>query len=634
MGIQSVAVYSKSDFDALHVKNADEAYLLGGAEAQDSYLNIPKIIEIAKRSEADAIHPGYGFLSENPEFATACQGAGITFIGPCPDVIKMMGSKSQAKEIAEKAGLPLIPGYLGASQNDQVLYQEALQIGFPLMIKAAMGGGGKGMRLVEKESQFLEALASCRREAKSAFGDEIVLLEKYITSPRHVEVQVFGDQHGNVVHLFERDCSLQRRHQKILEEAPAFGLSEELRGKMSEAAVKLAQAVNYTGAGTVEFLLDKSGKFYFMEMNTRLQVEHPVTEEITGLDLVEWQIKVAQGEDLPLRQDQIEMKGHAIEVRLYAEDPYRNFFPQTGEIKVFESCSSVRIDSGIEAGSVITSYYDPMIAKLIVKADSRTQALAKTGEALKNWKVGGIDTNQSFLLSLVQDQRVIAGSHDVGLLDRALDEFLIDRDDAVIETAAVLSYLCPKHMITRSPWSQIQGWTISGYRNQIVTLMSETSESYNCRYSEQGWIINDSNPVSVNWVDENTLSFAQNGHFHKTSVYSENKNCIIFYEGQSKLFTRVYPWDVTHAESESEHHLKAPMTSKVIDVKVQKEQTIQGGEVLIVLEAMKMEHAIRAANPSRVKQVFYKVGDIVEEGAELIELEDLQEKTDVMAKAS
>jgi len=635
LGISSVAVYSEIDRFALHVRDADEAYLLGAPDARESYLNISKIIEIAKASGADAIHPGYGFLSENPDFAKACDKAGITFIGPTPEVISLMGSKSQAKEIAEKAGLPLIPGYLGASQKDADLSKEALLIGFPLIIKAAMGGGGKGMRVVESESQFLEALASCRREAQSAFGDETVLLEKYIESPRHVEVQVFGDLHGNIVHLYERDCSLQRRHQKILEEAPAFGLSDELRKSMGAAAVQLAQVVKYTGAGTVEFLLDKSGKFYFMEMNTRLQVEHPVTEEITGLDLVEWQIKVAQGEELPLRQDQIQMQGHAVELRLYAEDPNRNFLPQTGELKVFdETVCDARIDSGVQTGSLITSYYDPMIAKLIVKGDSREQALDKARIALENWRVGGIHTNQAFLMQLLQDSRVIGETHDVGLLDRALSEFLTPHDDTILDLAAVLSYLVPLGPQRHSPWEQRNGWTISGYRDQIIQLETETSKTYHCRYSEKGWIIDNNDPIQPQWDHNGTLSFEFKGEVHNIFVLSENQNRLVFERGYVKKYQRAFPWDVIHAEHESEQHLKAPMTSKVIDVKVKNSDEVQSGDVLIVLEAMKMEHAIKAFSASRVKQVFYKVGDIVEEGAELIELEPHEEKIDALAKAS
>ncbi|MEB3702012.1 Acetyl-CoA carboxylase biotin carboxylase subunit [Candidatus Bealeia paramacronuclearis] len=641
MGIRTVAIYSEVDQKAVHVASADEAYCVGPASASESYLSVSKIIEIAKRAQVDAIHPGYGFLSENPEFADACEKAGIRFVGPSPTSIRSMGSKSLAKEIAKKAGLPVIPGFHGKDQSETLLLKEAQRMGFPLIIKAALGGGGKGMRIVETVEAFSEALLSCRREAKSAFGDETVLLEKYISSPRHVEVQIFGDTFGNIIHLFERDCSLQRRHQKILEEAPAFGLSEELLSRMREAAMKLAESVEYVGAGTVEFLVDQNGEFYFMEMNTRLQVEHPVTEEITGVDLVEWQIRVSQGEKLP-PQSEIKCQGHAIEVRLYAEDPGKNFLPQTGTISVFdEALPDARIDSGVKRESQISSYYDPMIAKLTVKGRDRETAFQKTKIALASWRIGGLKTNQEFLLNLIQDARVLEGSHDVGLLDRAGDEFLESHSDlSPFNLAAALFFLFSPNSKISSPWDQKEGWTIQGYQPQAIKMKNGSQEEIllMATYFQDGWDFEKFGKVSYVWEKAGEglwyLQISFNGETHRVSLFEKEGVCTVFFQGLTHTYTLCFPWETEVVLQETEHHLRAPMTSKVIDIRVQENDEVVRGEPLVILEAMKMEHAIRASQLAHVKRIFYKIGDIVEEGAELIELEPLEEKVHVMAQAS
>ena len=427
MGIATVAVYSDADTRSRHVALADEAFRIGGPEAKDSYLRGDRILEAAMSSGASAIHPGYGFLSENAEFAERCERAGITFVGPPPEAIRAMGDKSAAKTMMERAGVPLVPGYHGGNQAPEFLLDEAARIGFPVLIKAAAGGGGKGMRVVEHKAQFDAALAACRREASSAFGDGRVLLEKYLDRPRHVEIQVFADGHGGCIHLFERDCSVQRRHQKVLEEAPAPGMTEDRRTEMGQAALLASRAVGYVGAGTVEFIVDRAGTFFFMEMNTRLQVEHAVTEMITGLDLVEWQLRIAAGEKLPLAQEDVRISGHAIEARVYAEDPRRDFLPASGRLVHLglpAESENVRVDTGVRSGDEITVHYDPMIAKLIVRDGDRPAALERMRKALGEFEVAGPATNLGFLWRLVQDRDFVRADFDTGLIERHRTELL------------------------------------------------------------------------------------------------------------------------------------------------------------------------------------------------------------------
>ena len=476
MGIATLAVYSEADRDAPHVRLADEARLIGPPAARESYLSIERIIAAAKASGAEAIHPGYGFLSENEDFAEACVQAGIAFVGPTAEAIRAMGDKSAAKSLMEKADVPLVPGYHGENQDAAFLAAQAARIGYPVLIKAAAGGGGKGMRIVRNAEEFAAALASCKREAQSAFGDERVLVERYLDRPRHIEVQVFGDTHGNIVYLFERDCSVQRRHQKVLEEAPAPGMSDARRREMGNAAVSAARAIAYTGAGTVEFIAEQDGRFYFMEMNTRLQVEHPVTEMITGLDLVEWQLRVAAGEPLPLRQRDLAIRGHALEARIYAEDPARNFLPSTGRLAhlAFPPASeAVRIDAGVEEGGLVTPHYDPMLAKLITWGENRGAALDRMATALAATRIAGVATNVAFLGRVVASRAFRAAELDTGLIERNRAELFpspVSAPDEVL-AAAVLAELLAEAESARSrasasgdphsPWHACDGWRLN-----------------------------------------------------------------------------------------------------------------------------------------------------------------------------
>ncbi|MCW8997807.1 MAG: acetyl-CoA carboxylase biotin carboxylase subunit, partial [Kangiellaceae bacterium] len=473
MGIECVAVYSDADKNAQHVKLADEAWYIGESPAKDSYLKADTILEIAKKSGANGIHPGYGFLSENAEFAQKCSDNNVIFVGPPVGAIEAMGSKSEAKSIMQNAGVPLVQGYHGDDQSESLLQQEADKIGYPLLIKATAGGGGKGMRVVESSSDFIDALNSCKREAISSFGDDQVLIEKYLTKPRHVEIQVFADNQGNAVHLFERDCSVQRRHQKVIEEAPAPGLTSETREAMGQVAIKAAQAIGYSGAGTVEFLYDEDGSFYFMEMNTRLQVEHPVTEMITGLDLVEWQITVANGLDLPLLQDQLSINGHAFEARIYAEDPNNDFLPATGNISYMGlpvTNANVRVDSGIVSGDTVSVYYDPMIAKLIVWDKDRNSALARLRGALSDFHVAGLTTNIEFLHQLASNDAFIKADLDTHFLDKHGEELTtadqsLSNDILAVASLFVMLRQSEAHTADGedpySPWNTTSGWRLN-----------------------------------------------------------------------------------------------------------------------------------------------------------------------------
>ncbi|MFO1169323.1 MAG: acetyl-CoA carboxylase biotin carboxylase subunit, partial [Rhodoblastus sp.] len=493
MGVATVAVYSEADASARHVRMADEAVFIGASPARESYLVIEKIIEAAKRTGAQAIHPGYGFLSENEAFCEACEKAGIVFIGPPVHAIHAMGSKSEAKKLMEAAGVPLTPGYHGDDQDPARLKGEADAIGYPVMIKAAAGGGGKGMRQVMKAEDFDAALASCKREAAASFGSDHVLVEKYIVRPRHIEIQVFGDRHGGCVHLFERDCSVQRRHQKVLEEAPAPGMTAERRRQMGEAAVAAAKAVGYVGAGTVEFIATQDGQFYFMEMNTRLQVEHPVTEMITGLDLVEWQLRVAAGEKLPLAQEQLHINGHALEARVYAEDPAKNFLPSTGRLVHLAPPAeslNVRVDTGVEEGDSISPFYDPMIAKLIVWDDDRDRALSRMQQALADYRVVGVNNNIDFLSRLVASPAFASADLDTGLIEREADYLFpgAEQPPARVFAIAALSELLRSHAHAReharasadptSPWHARDGWRLNGVaRRSLIFRLGEEQTS-------------------------------------------------------------------------------------------------------------------------------------------------------------
>jgi 3-methylcrotonyl-CoA carboxylase alpha subunit len=651
LGIASVAVYSDADANAKHVAACDEAVHIGGSTAAESYLRYERIIAAALATGAQAVHPGYGFLSENEDFAQACEAAGIVFIGPPVEAIAAMGSKAAAKALMHAAAVPLVPGYHGDDQDGQLLQQEADSMGYPVLLKASAGGGGKGMRVVERSEDFAAALASCKREAASSFGNDRVLIEKYLTRPRHVEVQVFADQHGGAVYLFDRDCSVQRRHQKVLEEAPAPGLSAELRREMGEAAVAAARAVNYVGAGTVEFIMTGASHFYFMEMNTRLQVEHPVTEMVTGLDLVEWQLRVASGEPLPLTQTQLKLDGHAIEARIYAEHPARGFLPSTGTLKHLRmpegveftirpagspgSRAAVRIDSGVREGDTITPFYDPMIAKLIVHGATRAEALARMSRALRACEVVGLHTNVEFLQRIVASEPFSSGDLDTGLIERHHDALFAPAKKPFREALA----LACAALLTReggtahgaSPWDALSHWRLNGgYTQTLAWRDIESETAFAATFARDS---RDSGVQTLEyagqrdgftwWSGTGAHEFgATIGDSHVTGqVFVDGDVFHVFCLGEAQAFE----WQnlLAHA-ADAEHgegRLTAPMPGKVIAVLVETGTVVEKGTPLIVMEAMKMEHTIGAPAAGTVSEVLYAVGDQVADGAQLLVLD-------------
>ena len=640
MGIRTVAVYSAADATARHVRLADEAVLIGPAPARESYLVAERILDAAKKTGAQAVHPGYGFLSENEAFAEACAAAGIAFIGPPVAAISAMGSKSAAKSLMEKAGVPLVPGYHGDKQDAAFLEQEAGRIGYPVLIKASAGGGGKGMRIVGKAADFAAALASCKREAASSFADDKVLIEKYLVRPRHIEIQVFGDTQGNCVYLFERDCSVQRRHQKVLEEAPAPGMPPERRAAMGQAAVEAAKAVGYVGAGTVEFIAEQDGRFYFMEMNTRLQVEHPVTEMITGLDLVEWQLRVAAGEPLPLEQEQLGLRGHALEARIYAEDPDKGFLPSTGRLihlaPPAESLN-VRIDTGVEEGDEITPHYDPMIAKLIVWDADRERALARMLQSLAQYRVVGVSSNVDFLSRLVACPAFANADLDTGLIEReraflfpegveapaevflvaALAELLREEEGA--RTAAVAG--ADPH----SPWHLRDGWRLNAsHRRALLFRHGETEKAVSVGYVRGGYALEldgIATPARGERTGHSMLRIELGGMRLPATVIASGEKRHVFLHGRAWQLACVDP--LYHAgEGVGEGGgLAAPMPGKVISLIAQPGSAVAQGAPLLILEAMKMEHTIAAPAKGTLKAFRYGVGDSVAEGAELVDFE-------------
>jgi len=642
MGIECVAIYSDADKNAQHVQLANEAWYVGESPAKLSYLQTDKIINIAKQSGANAIHPGYGFLSENAEFAEACEQNDIVFIGPPKSSIQAMGSKSEAKIIMHKANVPLVHGYHGDDQSESVLQTEADKIGYPLLIKATAGGGGKGMRVVNQSTEFLESLESCKREALSSFGDDKVLIEKYLTKPRHVEIQVFADQHGNAVHLFERDCSVQRRHQKVIEEAPAPGLSEKTRSKMGQVAIKAAQAIGYHGAGTVEFLYDHDGSFYFMEMNTRLQVEHPVTEKITGLDLVEWQIIVANGMTLPLKQEQLNINGHAFEARIYAEDPSNNFLPTTGNISYLglpETNHHIRVDSGIVSGDDVSIYYDPMIAKLIVWDKDRHSALARLSGALKDFHVAGIATNISFLYQLANNEAFIDADLDTHFLDKHGDslthktakttpqiiaaaslEIMLNQAKSVEVNQSSNNSLCDQY----SPWNEKTGWRLNEDNHHLIELeFGDDLISITAHFRDSGFILefNDKCYHVSGRLTDNKIHLNMDGHQSTISYARKNSHLVLFNNASNWNFI-VRDNSLAAIAQDQQANLVAPMPGTVIDVLVKNGEQVRANQALIVMEAMKMEHTIKAHKDMTISEVLYSIGDLVDDGAELITFEE------------
>jgi 3-methylcrotonyl-CoA carboxylase alpha subunit len=602
LGVRSVAVFAESDRDALHVKSADESRLI------DSYLSIESILAAAKATGAEAIHPGYGFLAENEDFAAACAKAGVVFIGPSPEAIAAMGDKSAAKRLMEKAKVPLVPGYHGENQDAAFLEKEAARIGFPVLIKPSAGGGGKGMRIVRDQGSFLDNLEGAKREAKSSFGDDRVLIERYLERPRHIEMQVFGDSHGNVVHLFERDCSVQRRHQKVLEEAPAPNFKN--RSQMADAAVAAAKAIGYRGAGTVEFIAEQDGRFYFMEMNTRLQVEHPVTEMITGLDLVEWQLRVAEGEKLPLSQKEISSKGHAIEARIYAEDPRRDFLPATGRLLhlAFPAQNAeVRVDTGVEAGGEITPWYDPMIAKLVVHGRDRAEALERLRGALNEVEIAGLTTNVEFLRKVAASRAFSTAELDTGLIERNRAELIASIDLEPFLAAAAFAELAHEEAKARrlgaatgdlhSPWHRVDGWQLNAdAHHDFVFLEGDVEHPVRVRFG-------DGSPSKASKTrairDGNDWHVLSDGVYRRLSLKSE----------------------LAGIDAEAAGSLTAPMPGRIVKVMTKPGAKVGKGEALLILEAMKMEHTITAPKDGTVKTVHYAAGEQVLEGAELVSLE-------------
>jgi len=644
LGIATVAVYSDADAQAKHVAACDESVHLGPAPAKESYLCADKIIAAALATGAQAIHPGYGFLSENAGFAQACADAGLVFIGPPASAIDAMGSKSAAKALMEKAAVPLVPGYHGERQESDFLRAEADRIGYPVLLKASAGGGGKGMRVVERSEDFEAALASCKREAISSFGDDRVLVEKYLTRPRHIEIQVFADGHGNCVYLFERDCSVQRRHQKVLEEAPAPGMSCGRRAAMGEAAVAAARAVGYVGAGTVEFIANQDGSFYFMEMNTRLQVEHPVTEMITGLDLVEWQLRVASGEPLPLKQEQLRIQGHAIEARIYAENPEKGFLPSIGTLTRMRSApaveftlaapgatqpAAVRIDAGVREGDAISPFYDPMIAKLIVWGADRDAALRNMARALAQYQVVGLATNIGFLQRLIAGEAFATADLDTGLIERHRDALFPapvapTTDTLALATAALLQQE-QRHQDSRDPWAQTSGWRLNTRLQRSLNFEDDSGNSeVRIDYAGDGrqWqlqIGGNTHTLALHAANTDSVRISLDGRTLQADVAWEGEGLHLF-DGRSQHSLRLLDpmAHAGHAEAEG-GRLTAPMPGKIVALLVDQGASVTQGTPLLIMEAMKMEHTIAAPSAGTVEALRYAVGDQVAEGAQLLD---------------
>jgi 3-methylcrotonyl-CoA carboxylase alpha subunit len=632
LGLRTVAVYSDADADAMHVAMADDAVRLGPAPAKESYLRGDAIIAAAKAARADAIHPGYGFLSENAEFAEAVAAAGLIWVGPPASSIRAMGLKDAAKALMIKAGVPVVPGYQGAEQSVAFLQAEAARVGYPVMIKAVAGGGGKGMRKVDRDEDFAKALEGAQREGQNAFGDPRVLIEKYVSRPRHIEVQVFADAHGNAVHLFERDCSVQRRHQKVIEEAPAPGMPEEMRHAMGSAAVQAAKAIGYRGAGTVEFIVDASkglrqDAFYFMEMNTRLQVEHPVTEMITGQDLVEWQLRVAAGEPLPMRQEDLEIDGHAIEVRLYAEDPAKGFLPSTGaltRLKLPQAAAQMRTDTGVRQGDTVTMFYDPMIAKVIAWGETRSKAAEHLARALSEAEVAGVRTNLAFLIDLLRHKAFLAAELDTGFIDRHKDTLFPPAGEAPRE-ARILAAL--DHVLRRKtavdanrpwaddPWNALNGWRLGPPQSERLVFadgaeMTVTPDGHGFRMA----LANQEDAVSgALGADGNILGMVS-GRRLKGAVVHAGGERLVLLNGRGHAFAFKDPLAGDALNREGGLSLTAPMPGKVVSVFVKAGDRVTRGQPIAVLEAMKMEHTLSAPGDLIVETLPFAPGDQVNEG--------------------
>ena len=645
MGVLTVAVYSDADKDALHVHMADEAVYIGPSPSRESYLLGDKVIAAAKQTGAQAIHPGYGFLSENADFCRNCAAENITFIGPPVGAIEAMGSKSAAKNIMEKADVPLVPGYHGDDQSRDIIKKAADDMGYPVLLKATAGGGGKGMRQVWSENEFDEGLAAAKREAMSSFGDDTMLVEKYLTQPRHVEIQVFCDNHENAVYLFERDCSVQRRHQKVIEEAPAFSMSEELRAQMGESAIKSAQAIGYQGAGTVEFLLDFDGSFYFMEMNTRLQVEHPVTEMISGQDLVEWQLRVASGEHLPKTQDELVLNGYAFEARIYAEDADNDFLPATGKLTLLKTpveSKHVRIDTGVRQGDEVSVYYDPMIAKLIVWDENREKALQRLAKALSEYRINGVVTNIDFLYNLATSAPFKAADIDTGFIEKNHDLIFHNNEKPLVNElpiAALFLILSKENKAKQqaqqsndphSPWYNANAWRLNEANlHTIVLAHNDTEYSVTVEQKRKG---NDAYySIDVNGEkfdcqgeilttphNDDTIVATINGHRSQTTFNHFENNISLYRTNGVFNFTQILP-DCGQSDDDDNHGgLVAPMNGTMVSVLVKSGEQVSKGQPLVIMEAMKMEHTIKAPSNGTIDEIYFNEGDMVDGGAELL----------------
>lgn len=621
LGVRTVAVYSEADAGAMHVRLADEAAPIGPPPAAESYLNAKAILDAARRCGAEAIHPGYGFLSENADFAEAVAAAGMAFVGPPADAIRAMGAKDAAKRLMEEAGVPVVPGCHDENATTERLREAAGQIGYPVLLKAAFGGGGRGMRRIDTPEEFKTAFDGASREAKAAFGDARMIVEKLIASPRHIEVQIFGDSHGNIVHLFERDCSLQRRHQKVIEEAPAPGMTDRLRRNMTDAAIAAARAVNYAGAGTIEFIVDGSEplgdetSFYFMEMNTRLQVEHPVTEMITGLDLVEWQLRVAAGETLPCTQDEIELSGHAVEGRLYAENPETGFLPSTGPIRVFAPLrgEGIRFDAGVETGDEVSGHYDAMIAKAIAHGPTRGDALSRLDAALEGTLLAGPDTNQAFLRLLLAEPDFVAGRMDTGLIGRRLDDYIetLGEVPAPLLAVGVMVLAAGEESACRDPqpWAANDGFQLGAPR----------------RYALDIEVGSEVRSVEIEWRDgeaqlaADAATRAENGPL--PVIVAADGGVIVVGGGRQIRLRGVDPFAAAAGADAGDGELRAPMPGLVASIAVSEGDLVETGAILLVLEAMKMEHAVRAPFSGTVRDLTLRAGDRVAQGDALAVIE-------------
>ena len=644
LGIQTVAVYADADADAMHVKACDEAVHIGGSAPAQSYLQWQRILDAARATGAQAVHPGYGFLSENDAFATACAEAGLVFIGPKPASIRAMGLKAESKRLMADAGVPLVPGYHGENQDSAFLQEQADVIGYPVLIKASAGGGGKGMRVVSQAGDFAAALSSCQREAINSFANDAVLIEKYVQRPRHIEIQIFGDNHGNCVSLFERDCSVQRRHQKVLEEAPAPGMTAAMRLAMGEAAVAAAKAVQYVGAGTVEFIVEQADdgamSFYFMEMNTRLQVEHPVTEAVTGLDLVAWQLRVAAGEPLPKSQDQLQLNGHAIEARICAENPNQDFLPATGPLWHFSgpeashfcfTAGGVRLDTGVTQGDVVSPFYDSMLAKLIVWGADRDEALAKLDKALSEMQVVGVANNVAFLRDVVQSASFSQGDLDTDLIARERDNLFktqtLSEDLAV---AGVMGMVLRQEVdaMGSNPWQAVDGWQVVGAPPRPFQLQGAWGDEVRALdvvlYSAPQRLRIADTDHAFEWrAHPRGVSVCLNGVWTDLSVVAGAGQYHVFSRAGHAVLQRVDPLAGSAQAADALGGLNTPMPGKLIRMDVAVGDTVAKGQVLAVMEAMKMEHSIASPRDGVVSEVFYAVGDQVAEGQALLTLKDV-----------